>query len=398
MKHAATTETMAVQRFALGAATVTLITPEWLSNAVSSVVGADATTETADVGRSIRLEPVDGAEGRWRLVVPDGEAVAGPLATADLVEAVLTQFTRQTVMSHGDDWFLHAGAVRRDGITVAAVAPSGTGKSTLTAALLQRGYEYLSDELAWLRPGDLTVLPFPKPLGLDERSRRLVGLDPTRSDDRFVRIPEQGWRSSATGSRLGLVVSLVRRGAGVGPVAQPLTGAGQAAALLVNQLNLLGGPDPLAAVCDILSIAPVVKLAVDDLDAAVAQIDRLLGDLPDPVAVIDHLDLPARRPSGPVAASRVGPRRALGPFFRVDPAARVRGATFTDGSAIVLNCDSGQFAETDATGLRLVASAGSGRSISEVARSEQLPTAAAISYFEAMWAAGIVVPDLGAPS
>lgn len=393
-----TLETMAVQRFALGAATVTLVAPEWLCGAVSSVLGTGAAIHGDGLVRPIRLEPLDGAGERWRLIVPDGEAVAGPLATDELVEAVLTQFTRQTVMGYGDDWFLHAGAVRRDGVAVAAVAPSGTGKSTLSAALLQHGYEYLSDELAWLQPGDLTVRPFPKPLGLDERSRRLLGLDPTRGGDRFLRVAEQGWRSSATRAPLGLVLSLVRRGAVIGPVEQPLSGAGQAAALLVNQLNLLGAPDPLAAVCHILSIAPVVELAVDDLDAAVARIDGLVDDLPDPVSVVDHLDLAARRPSDPAVPDRVGPSRALGPFVRVDPAARVRGATFSDGSAIVLNCDSGQFAETDATGLRLVASAGSGRSISEVARSEHLPTAAAISYFEAMWAAGVVVPDLGAPS
>lgn len=390
------TAALVSRQFAVGDAAMTLAAPEWLCEAVASVLGAGVEDRPAGQIREIRLEPVEPVGEQWRLVVPDGEAVAGPLATNELVDAVVSQFTRQTVLGHPDEWFLHAGAVQRAGAAVAVVAPSGTGKSTLTAKLLQRGYEYLSDELAWLQPSDLTVRPFPKPLGLDERSHELLGIESSEFDRRLLRVEEQGWRSAGALSQLGLVVSLVRRGDSFGSEKERLTGADQAAALLVNQLNFLDQPDPLAAVCKIMSIAPVVRLVGDDLDDAARRIELLLVDRPDHVEVLEHLDLMRWQPSGSSPHRGAGP--VLGPFSRLDPAARIRAAAFGDGSAIALNCESGEFVRTDALGFSLVVSLGSGRSISEVARSVSMETKEAVLYFEQMRSAGIVVPDLRVPS
>lgn len=50
-------------------------------------------------------------------------------------------------------YFLHAAAVAFAGGVCVLPAPPGTGKSTLTLALLERGFTYLSDELA---PIDIT--------------------------------------------------------------------------------------------------------------------------------------------------------------------------------------------------------------------------------------------------
>lgn len=67
----------------------------------------------------------------------------------------------------------HAGAVSVEGRGVMLPASSGSGKSTLVAALVADGAGYLSDEVAILDGGMLH--PFPRPLGLKQRSFPLLG-------------------------------------------------------------------------------------------------------------------------------------------------------------------------------------------------------------------------------
>lgn len=65
---------------------------------------------------------------------------------------------------------LHAAAVARDGELVLLAGESGAGKTTLTLALLEDGWTYLSDDLAPVSAETGLVHPFPKPLGVKEAS------------------------------------------------------------------------------------------------------------------------------------------------------------------------------------------------------------------------------------
>ena len=67
------------------------------------------------------------------------------------------------------DFFLniHAGVLRTPVGCVLLPAPQGSGKSTLTAALVQSGFEYFSDEVALL-DNDLLVAPFPQAICVKE--------------------------------------------------------------------------------------------------------------------------------------------------------------------------------------------------------------------------------------
>jgi len=65
---------------------------------------------------------------------------------------------------------IHAAVVERGGRAAILPAPPGSGKSTLCAALVNRGWRLLSDELALFRPQDGLLVPVPRPVSLKNRS------------------------------------------------------------------------------------------------------------------------------------------------------------------------------------------------------------------------------------
>jgi hypothetical protein len=81
-------------------------------------------------------------------------------------------------LAEADCFAAHAGVVARSGSAVAFPAASGTGKTTLTAACLLAGFDYVSDEALCVDYGTGTVVPYPKPLTLSGPSCRLLGIDP----------------------------------------------------------------------------------------------------------------------------------------------------------------------------------------------------------------------------
>jgi HprK-related kinase A len=69
---------------------------------------------------------------------------------------------------------LHAAVLERHGRALLLPAPSGSGKSTLCAALMNRGWRLLSDELAVIDPSTAKVLPIPRPVSLKNASIGLI--------------------------------------------------------------------------------------------------------------------------------------------------------------------------------------------------------------------------------
>ena len=65
---------------------------------------------------------------------------------------------------------LHAAVVERRGLAVLLPAPPGSGKSTLCAGLVSRGWRLLSDELALISPETGEVLPLVRPISLKNAS------------------------------------------------------------------------------------------------------------------------------------------------------------------------------------------------------------------------------------
>ena len=85
-------------------------------------------------------------------------------------------------LSNGDFLLnMHAGVVAGPAGAILLPAPPGSGKSTLTAALVATGLDYFSDEVALLAEEDLAVMPFPlamcvKDTGIDVLASRFPAI------------------------------------------------------------------------------------------------------------------------------------------------------------------------------------------------------------------------------
>lgn len=94
---------------------------------------------------------------------------------------------------------VHAAAVARADELVLLAGGSGAGKTTLTLALLETGWSYLSDDLAPVAVETGLVHPFPKPLGVKDPAlwtsvrRAFPGLDGVEPPAGPFLVPPSPW-------------------------------------------------------------------------------------------------------------------------------------------------------------------------------------------------------------
>lgn len=69
---------------------------------------------------------------------------------------------------------LHSAVIEREDCAVIMPAPPGSGKSTLCAGLVNRGWRLLSDELALISLEDLSIKPFGRPVSLKNQSIDII--------------------------------------------------------------------------------------------------------------------------------------------------------------------------------------------------------------------------------
>jgi hypothetical protein len=140
-----------------------------------------------------------------------------------LLEYAIWDFHASASDKTRDFLLLHAGSIARGGEAVFVAGQADVGKSSLVAASLELGFDYLSDELGAIDPVTERAYPFPKRIslhpssladfpGLLERLQDRQGLS-EGLEGRFVR-PEDLSASVATPSEIGSLVfpSLDREG------------------------------------------------------------------------------------------------------------------------------------------------------------------------------------------
>ena len=135
---------------------------------------------------------------------------------ARLAHALLAELNLHAIEGF-DDFAVHAGAVAVGDRVVAFPADSGGGKSTITAACLLAGFDYVSDEALCVGFADERVVPYPKPVMLSEHSRSLLGIAAPMVEFEGDAV-ETAFGSEELGAgiaegdlRLGHLVRLVRR-------------------------------------------------------------------------------------------------------------------------------------------------------------------------------------------
>lgn len=75
------------------------------------------------------------------------------------------------VANHANSYLIiHAAVIEKNGHAAILPAPPGSGKSTLCAALVNRGWRLLSDELTLIRICDGLIEPLPRPVSLKNAS------------------------------------------------------------------------------------------------------------------------------------------------------------------------------------------------------------------------------------
>ncbi len=116
---------------------------------------------------SDKTTAVDILEAPDRLIVyRDREVFAFCARITELAPIVKTLVWMTTVNGHHYFLDIHAGVISDGSRCIVLPAPAGSGKSTLTAALVKAGYQYFSDEVALLEEGSFRVFPLPLAIGV----------------------------------------------------------------------------------------------------------------------------------------------------------------------------------------------------------------------------------------
>ena len=69
---------------------------------------------------------------------------------------------------------IHGAVVEKNGRALILPAPPGSGKSTLCAALVNRGWRLLSDELTLVTLDEIAIVPMCRPLSLKNESLQII--------------------------------------------------------------------------------------------------------------------------------------------------------------------------------------------------------------------------------
>lgn len=231
-----------------------------------------------DAASSVTVTPL--ASG-WRVTGPDGPAAEAPSLEAALVD-VATRLNHRA-LAEVEGLAVHAGVVQVAGGCAALVATSGTGKSTLVAALLRAGAGYVSDEALVVDRTTGGLIGYPRPLGLSPWSGAAVGLPvaPAALPETLVAPGVLGSVQAGPLAPLRFVVALTRSDGGPGDVEQ-LSRQDGAALLLRHAFNHWRDPSSSFAVVHRLAAdAEVLQLRLGSPSRSAGQLlDRMIGQRP----------------------------------------------------------------------------------------------------------------------
>jgi len=177
---------------------------------------------------------------------------------------------------------VHAAAIERNGKVAILPGAPGAGKSTLTAALVQRGWRLLSDELALIRPQDAQVVPLARPINLKNGSIALMRAyapdavfsaethDTAKGTVALMRAPASSIARSEEAAPIGWIV-FPRWQKDAAPRLEPWSRAAGLMEIAHNAMNYsVHGGAGFALLADIFARAGCYRFVYCKLDHAVA--------------------------------------------------------------------------------------------------------------------------------
>jgi hypothetical protein len=239
------------------------------STAGTSIISASLRVERGGPERSYRIQDADGGSTR----IADADAL---LFHLDKWLTIALQRQRSEL------YFVHAAAVADGGRVAILAAPSTTGKSTLTLALLERGFVYLSDELAPIDLPTRRVYPYARAVSLKSAPPDPVRLPSTAlAVGRRFHIPARLFSTHSVSTPLPLAAFIfLRRVSGAGTCSIRISPAAGAAYLAANALNALAHPNAgLDVAVRLAQSVPCFEMNTSDLRAACDEVSSILRAL-----------------------------------------------------------------------------------------------------------------------
>ncbi|MFP5409873.1 MAG: HprK-related kinase A [Gammaproteobacteria bacterium] len=182
---------------------------------------------------------------------------------------------------------IHAGAVEKHGRAVILPAPPGSGKSTLTAALMLSGWRLLSDELTLIDRKTGLIHALPRPVSLKNESIDIIR---AFSEDAFINRPSHDTLKGTVAHLRPLRDSVLRQHeparpgwvifprwqAGAATALEPRSHAQTFMYLAENAFNYSHlGSDGFRTGCQLIDQVDCHDFTYSRLDEAVALFDRL---------------------------------------------------------------------------------------------------------------------------
>lgn len=187
-----------------------------------------------------------------------------------------------------DRLLLHAGVVERNGQAIILPALPGSGKSTLTAALVQRGYRLLSDEFGAVAGDNAQLLPVVRPIALKNESIDVIRsfapqaiLGPSFPNTRKGTVahmaPDAICVAQCHVAAQARLIVFPQYNATSATELEAMPKARAFAKLSVNAFNYdLRGAAGFAAVAALIDASDCYRLRYSDLNDAIARLSALL--------------------------------------------------------------------------------------------------------------------------
>jgi hypothetical protein len=188
---------------------------EWIARcfepgAVETEAATGATQLTVHLSQGPRGG--DGAECALGVTTDPSGALDALMRPGTRTPIDVTRAIVQWAVNHTQHYVFHAAALQRGDRGLLLPADSNRGKSTLAAALGQRGFALLSDEIGVVDPAKGRLVAFPRALSLRRDAFALLGRSESlgtsfdRGASRMVRAQGLGLRRAERGAEPSLIV------------------------------------------------------------------------------------------------------------------------------------------------------------------------------------------------